>query len=352
MIKISKHQANQRYDTLPEILKDALFSLSNAEEVSRICQLNHLPPEIASMVAMLVGQVILGFIHPDDLVNEIRSNIDINPQIADSVVKEIDRKIFTPIRNDLLKIYKPLISEEERLLVAEIKKPVEKTEIEIPGIEPKIVTAEEEIKIPETKEEIQISEKKPAVAPPEGLPMATEAEPPVVSPSTELGAGEDGPLIIHKEIEIRPPLETKKPLGGLFGFLKKKDTEAEKEITPVRAKIETGIEAEKEEIQEITGKTKPPEIRVVHYTDFRTPFAPAKPSEPSLRELSKPPKEEIPVFKKESEIKEVGLPLEPKMEPKPEEKPSFNLNLKKPESPPIKPEEREEEVIDLREFEK
>ena len=49
----------------------------------------------------------VGFIHPEDLAKEIKDALNLNPEIANSIADEIDRKIFNPIRTDLEKIYSP-----------------------------------------------------------------------------------------------------------------------------------------------------------------------------------------------------------------------------------------------------
>ncbi len=104
MLEISKKQANKRYENLPEILQDALFSMANIDQVYRICKLNHLSDEKIPIVARLTGRVILGFTHPEDLAREIKEELGINPEIAKTIALEIDRKIFAAIKNDLEKV--------------------------------------------------------------------------------------------------------------------------------------------------------------------------------------------------------------------------------------------------------
>ena len=267
-------------------LREALFSEYNAETLWRICEGQHLSDDKIEKVATLVGDVILGFLHPEDLAQEIRKDINIVPEIANVIASEIDRKIFTPIRSDLEKVYSPAVAlaeegappsaeveteergpeiiESEKPTVTEIRKPeapikiVEEKEVEQPVLSraegPKIITPEEK------PEEIQYEEVQ--------LPKEIELS----------KAIEDRPLILHKETELKPLSDTKKSLkslGGLFDFLKK--GKEKKEERPVRAEVE-GIETKPPKIEEI--KPVETKVKVVNYTE--TPEQETKKSQESI----------------------------------------------------------------------
>ncbi len=283
MLKISKQQALKRWDTLPDNLKEALFSEYNAETLWRICESQHLSDDKIEKVATLTGDVILGFLHPEDLGQEIRKDINVAVEVANTIASEIDRKIFAPIKSDLEKVYSPVTTqigtaeieeveikereqeaiESEKPTVTEIRKPeapikiVEEKEIKPAASkieQPKIITIEE--KIEENKKE--------------ELPTVSAVEPSAVESPAASGAE---PLILHKETEFKPLSETKKSLkslGGLFGFLKKK--EKTEETKPVKAEVE-GIEIRPPKIEEIksfgAAQDKPIEmkVKVVNYVD-------------------------------------------------------------------------------------
>ena len=99
MLKISKQQALNRWDILPDNLKEALFSESNADILWLICEAQHIPEQKIYTIATIAGDVILGFLHSEDLAKEIRTTLNLNPEIANSIANEIDRKIFVPIRS-------------------------------------------------------------------------------------------------------------------------------------------------------------------------------------------------------------------------------------------------------------
>jgi len=369
MIQVTKDKALQRYDLLTENLKAALFSSSNAEIVRKVGESQHLTEDKIVVIGKIIGYVILGFIHSEDLAQEIKDALNLNSEIANSIAQEIDRKIFALIRADLEKVYQPP-TEEILDLRAKVEPP---TEVEMPKAEePKVVPVEE--KIQSKPEEIQSKE----VQPPEVKPQFGEVEPP------KIGVGEAEPLIIHKEAEFKPLAETKKSLGGLFGFLRKGKKEEEK-ISPVKAQVEIGIDTKPHELEhEITRKepSEPPKVRVVHYTEFPMPVSPfgktkeESEKEKELVEADKRRTTRIIEAEERAKVEEISppenLPIEaaPEVQPKevepmasPVEPPAKSkaepLDLRKspeetkpaPEKPlagPTKPEE--EEIIDLSSF--
>jgi len=242
----TEQQVQRRYNSLPDNLRDILDSESVIENTRQICRAHYLDEDKALIVEQLMGLIILGFVSVDELSQEIQENIHLNHRHADEFSQEIDKKIFSPIKNDLEKVYAPPTEEVEKPIVSEIKKkektfldnlvemPADKTGLSVdqagapvvmPSVEapvvspvepPKIIPAEEE-----KKEEI-----KPVVAP---APLATELP------------GEENPFMLHEETKFKPfsETETKKSLGGLFGFLRKKQG-AEK-ASPVKAQVEFGV---------------------------------------------------------------------------------------------------------------
>jgi len=267
MLNISKQQALQRWEVLPDSLREALFSDYNADTLWRICGEQHLPEERISKVAALLGDVILGFAHFDDLAKDISLEINISQELANSIVKEIDRKILLPIKADIERNYKPLAPEplmpqRRPEAISEIKKPVPSA--------PQPASTPSKPPVPPIR---------PSVSP----------QPPVPPKPPMPPLGGEGPLVIHKETEFKPLSDNKKSLGGLFNFLNKgskKET-----ISPIKTKIEIGPEtfgAKKEEKKEPL-KTPDEKVRVVHYSDVKTPTpSPFGGGGQSLRDLSQP----------------------------------------------------------------
>lgn len=268
MIKISKQQILQRWDTLPDTLKEALFSQYNADTLWRICEAQHLSEDKTSQIAMISGDVIFGFLGPEDLADEIKNSVGLNQEIANNIAMEIDRKIFAPIRLDLEKVYAPA-TEGEMIIPPSAEEILDLRKIE-PAAMPEAAAIAEAPKIIGVEEKPSFAE--PAAETREKMPIAgLTPESQLVSPSALFGGGEVEPMIIHKEMEIKPLSEGKKSLGGLFGFFKKKEGTPES----VRAQVEIGDQTFKAEPSAPKiARTEPSKIRVVHYTEVPETISP------------------------------------------------------------------------------
>ncbi|MDP3014877.1 MAG: hypothetical protein Q8N28_00410 [bacterium] len=267
MLKISQQQALNRWDTLPDNLREALFSEYNSETLWKICENQHLSEDKIGVIATLAGDVILGFLHPDDLASEIRKDLNLIPELANLIASEIDRKIFASIRSEIEKVYSPVIEADQRgleILEADLRG----DEIASPSarndgkdeVEP--ISIPIEIKKPELPIRIIGFEEE------ENHQITNQDEYTNKDKEVKESALAEGPMIIHEETEFKPLSESKKSLkslGGLFGFLSASRRKKEKleEIKPVRAEIE-GIGSPKkiEDIKPVETK-----IKVVDYTE-------------------------------------------------------------------------------------
>ena len=81
MLKISRQQLINRRDSLPDNLREALFSEYNSETLWKICEGQHLSEDKIYIIATLAGDVILGFLHPEDLALEIKKTLILSPNL-------------------------------------------------------------------------------------------------------------------------------------------------------------------------------------------------------------------------------------------------------------------------------
>ena len=113
MTTISIEQARKRYQRLPTSLQDAIFSVQTAEIISQVCDRNNLPKDKMPAVAQAAGLVLLGFIHAEDLTNEIKERIGVTPQVAIAVTNDLASRMFNPLKSDLDKSYAPVPHEDD-----------------------------------------------------------------------------------------------------------------------------------------------------------------------------------------------------------------------------------------------
>ncbi|HRY76850.1 MAG TPA: hypothetical protein P5524_01660, partial [Candidatus Paceibacterota bacterium] len=124
-------QIIERYNSLVPELKDTLFSGATSDIISRICDFYHLSDEKADVLTLLVGDVLMGFVHYNDFSKVLAEKMGSNTMVAQSISKEIDREIFLPLRKFLREVYKPI--SKEALLASEA---LAEKELEMPSFVP------------------------------------------------------------------------------------------------------------------------------------------------------------------------------------------------------------------------
>jgi hypothetical protein len=125
MLAISKQQALDRWDVLPENLREELVSDVNSNFIWQTCGAEHIPDEKIYTVSKIVGWVLMGFLHPEDMANEMRDALGIDIRIATSIAGTINQRVFAPIRTDIDKVYNPSAGETSMpKIVEEIHPPM------------------------------------------------------------------------------------------------------------------------------------------------------------------------------------------------------------------------------------
>ena len=365
-----------RYDSLPKEIREVLFSANTSDIIARICDFYHLSDEKSGILALLVGDVLMGFLHYNDFSKKLAEALAGNTMVAQSIAKDIDRDIFLPLRKFLREVYRPIPKEEVMISEAEEKKEAAE---EIPTVIPEIKPVVAPAKPPEIKEEAKISPAPTEAVPSEApkrrsfLPFfrfkkTGEASP---SPATP-------PVIIGHEQEIKPTLETPTPFVISFEEVK---PQKEKVVSTIEVAKETPaistqpkIEVKKTEpVVTVAPQAKPVSspVKIVNYSAFPVEPAKTKESIPIVSALAptKTPVAPVSEQKKEPPVFKI-LPIQPQQppiapQPKPfptpiklEDKP-FDVTqgqpaplAEKPSAPPPTkiPEVPPENVVDLRKF--
>ena len=264
----------KRYRFVTDDLQQALYSYENSQVIYRTCTNHHLGDDKTSRVAALVGEVILGFVHVDDLAKTIEEKTGIDQRICAEIAADIRAGVIGGLTGSISSIYEPTGAAAE---------PEEKAISlgNIGGMEAEPIPVEVA-----PAQSVTLEEKKP-----------------------------DTPFILHAEdapgpAAGRPAIRSvTSPLGGFF--LKKRKP--------------TGETASPFAKLEIPG-LKPEEKRVVHYSETRTPLSQLE--EPSFinvgeaQPLAQPetfaPKEnkevEPPAGGSTSDVAASGITIKPKAE--------------------------------------
>ncbi len=108
MANIPADKIDERWSLLPQKLKDALFSEQNRRLIYNLCQAHNLDEYSSQSVLFMTNDVIYGFAHSDQFEKNIIQEVKLEPKIASIIADEIKAKIFSPLREELIKIYNPL----------------------------------------------------------------------------------------------------------------------------------------------------------------------------------------------------------------------------------------------------
>jgi hypothetical protein len=108
MITITTDQALERWDTLPDSLREALYSEPNSDFLWRTCQDENVPDEKIYEIAKVAGYVMMGFLHPEDVALEIVDRLALDRKTASDIQEALNKRVFAPLQADLSKVYNPL----------------------------------------------------------------------------------------------------------------------------------------------------------------------------------------------------------------------------------------------------
>ena len=130
---------------MPQDLREFLFSESNSDLLWSIGEANHLSDDKKSTLATIVGDVILGFIHPDDLAKYASADLGIDMRLAQTLADEVNKKILFSIRQQLVQGYQPPAAMGPSFVADILKPETAETfgEIKIQEFEPQTIIKEE-----------------------------------------------------------------------------------------------------------------------------------------------------------------------------------------------------------------
>jgi hypothetical protein len=97
----SSEEARKRYDSLPEEVKNLLYSPEMSFIIQQIGQKNRLHIDQIDALNTEVGQVMLGFIEPKDFPIALAKMLHVDQTQAQAVVKDVNDMLFEKIRNSM-----------------------------------------------------------------------------------------------------------------------------------------------------------------------------------------------------------------------------------------------------------
>lgn len=93
----SRQTLQNIYLSLPRDLKEALFSVENAEKIQQIARRYQIPIGRIPLLADVTGHVILSILVMEKFISSLQTNLNIDRITAEKIAKDIKQEIFQPI---------------------------------------------------------------------------------------------------------------------------------------------------------------------------------------------------------------------------------------------------------------
>ena len=103
MKTFTQQQVLDRYDRLPEVVKDALFSEATSNKMMEIGKENGLMIDQVGTLAQETGYVMVGLVSPQEYPSRLSSTLGIDAGKASTIATSVNEQVFKPIREHLLK---------------------------------------------------------------------------------------------------------------------------------------------------------------------------------------------------------------------------------------------------------
>ncbi len=101
----SKELFQEKFNTLPQEIKEAIVSVDTFEKLKKISQTYKLLIDKMGILGDETGLVMVGITHPKSYSSNLRNRLGVSGQVAEAITTEVNELIFKPIRASLQKIH-------------------------------------------------------------------------------------------------------------------------------------------------------------------------------------------------------------------------------------------------------
>lgn len=127
----SEEELNKIYQGLPKPLQDALDNEETTEQLKRISERYDINK--APLFSTLVGRVLMGVLHPDDLPKIFGAELGLRQEVIKNINHEVRRFILAPVKNELSELYRFEFTPVPKPIEAPREKPKVAPPAEAPG---------------------------------------------------------------------------------------------------------------------------------------------------------------------------------------------------------------------------
>ncbi len=103
MINPTTKQVQERFDQLPKITQDAIYSVETANVISSVSKSLQLSNEQISKLADEVGLVLLGFTRESELATHLTERLQISKEIGEKITIALKSEVFDNLKEELKK---------------------------------------------------------------------------------------------------------------------------------------------------------------------------------------------------------------------------------------------------------
>jgi hypothetical protein len=101
MNEITQKILEDRFEVLPQIIKDTIEKSNWKEKLGRICQKNNVLLDQTSEIETIVLMIMVGVLNPNELREELL-DIGIKDDVAENIIRELESEIFGQIKTELV----------------------------------------------------------------------------------------------------------------------------------------------------------------------------------------------------------------------------------------------------------
>ncbi len=105
MAKFTPQQLKEKYQALPEDLKDAIFSVDSANIIQSVGKKYNLTIDKIGELADETGLVMLGLTHPKDFIPNLSQRLAVDRETARKIAEGVNAQIFAKVRESLKKVH-------------------------------------------------------------------------------------------------------------------------------------------------------------------------------------------------------------------------------------------------------
>ncbi|MBI2038815.1 MAG: hypothetical protein HYT22_00825 [Candidatus Niyogibacteria bacterium] len=98
-------EIQQRFQRLPQELKDAIFSMDTAEAIRMIGKKHRLAVDKIGVLADETGYFMLGFTKPEHFIGKLQRNLGVSEEISKGITEDLNVRIFSKIRASLRRVH-------------------------------------------------------------------------------------------------------------------------------------------------------------------------------------------------------------------------------------------------------